>query len=247
MREFFKIRNFTVYYGFGQMEKLKGFDAVILEPKGHKKEEITALKQAGAFVLAYYSVVELPYYHENFESLKTDVLQMNGKPVINKSFDTYYMNLKGVVWKTYLQDHAHSLLQDQGYDGLFLDTAGDLEDPVLNDDVITEQIRAYMEMLQSIRERFPQCILVQNNGIEHVAVFSKKYLNGICWENPSFDQRDKHWSKMILQKLKVYNKENHMKVLLLSDGGTDEKRMMKTAKRNKMLYCLTEKDYLGIQ
>ncbi|HBN84437.1 MAG TPA: hypothetical protein DDZ89_11385 [Clostridiales bacterium] len=246
-RDFFKIQNIMVYYGSGYVEELKVFDAVIIEPKGHTQEEILALREAGVIVLAYFSIMELPAYHEDFESLQTDFLWVNQQPIINKTFNTYYMNLNSPGWKAHLLNQADLLLQEQGYDGLFLDTVGDLENPLLEGRVKLEQIHAYIELLKMIRERNSRCLFVQNNGIEHVASYSRDYLDGVCWENPSFEKQHKAWSDMILNKLKTYQKKYYIRVLLLTDGSVDIKYMIKIAKRNKMGYSIAKRDYLGIQ
>lgn len=244
--DFLKINNFIVYYGTGRVDRLKKADAVIIEPKGHTQKDIHILKEAGVLVLAYLSVVELPADHEDFQSFQKHFLQVNRQPVINKNFNTYYMDGMSSGWKMHLHTQADRLLQDQEYDGLFLDTVGDLENPILGSSIMFEQIHAYINFLKALREKRPQCLLVQNNGIEHVASYSKEYIDGICWENPSFVKKDKKWSEMILEKLIILQKEHHVKALLLIDREHDTKKVIKKAKKYKMVCSIAKKDYLEV-
>lgn len=242
-RDFNKIKNFAVYYGTGCIEQLAEFDVVIIEPAGHTPKEVKTLKEAGVFVLAYLSVVELPSCHESFISFQEDLLMINHAPVTNETFNTRYMNLQSPGWMAHLWNQANRYMAEQGYDGLFLDTVGNLENPVIPPGVMFEQLKAYINFLEMLKKRYPGCLLLQNNGMERLASYSKEFIDGICWENPSFDKEEKIWSKKILKKLIVLKKEHKVKVFLLTEDGNKVEVIKRIAYKYNYLYYYSSGNY----
>lgn len=61
---------------------------------------------------------------------------------------------------------------------------------------------AAADIVQKTRAIFPKHIIVQNCGLENLCFLASGYLNGICWENPNFENpAGMLWAKNIVSNL----------------------------------------------
>lgn len=250
---FHKAKNFAIYYGNGLENELAPFDIAVLEPAGHSPEQIRRLKETGTLVFAYMSVTEVDPSSPLFRMVgEKDFLHLDGRLMTNELYGNYIVDLRSKKWREILLHTAGSLLIQEGYDGLFLDTVGNVE----NSEVIAHhqnsQIKEAIQFMTSLKEKFPEFLLVQNNGLEKLWDYTSGVADGICWENPPFGQKESQvWTDEILLKLDALSKAKTTRVMLLLEY--DKKGVESTAfrialklsgKKNYLLY-FAPKDYVS--
>ena len=241
------IDNFVVYYGMGNTDVLTSFDLAVVEPKGHKLEDIFKLKESGTFVIAYISIVEIHPNDFDYKLFEEHLLVINGKTVTNPAFGTVYTDLTYNGRLDYLYQKAKEYLTEGIYDGLFLDTVGDLENPKIPVNCMYKQIIGLTEFMKRIKDEFPDTFIIQNNGLEKLLTYTKEYINGICWENPDFENNKvKSFNKIIINKLNNLKNQFGLQIFLLTEECRTEKKVKKIADKNGFTYYNAPKDYIEI-
>ncbi len=149
----------TVLVCYGKLDPalIKGYHYVILESQHYNIYEIRKIKSQNEKVLAYISLGEVNANAPHFGQLKGSTL---GK---NSIWDSYYLDLKQPQTSQILLGIIENTL-NLGYDGFFLDNI----DNYTAFGPQPEQKAELLALLQSIRTKFPDIILLQNAGLELV-------------------------------------------------------------------------------
>ena len=147
------IDDYIVYYGRGEADVLEQFDLAIVQPDTLTSEELAQVQAAGTKVVAYLSVGEAeggrPWWP------KVDLDWILGR---NENWGSLYVDAGEAGWQDLLLDTAiPTILQDKPFDGLFLDTLDTV-------DVFPQSKAGMIELVQRMREQYPDLILVQNRG-----------------------------------------------------------------------------------
>jgi len=223
--DFQNIRNFVVSYGQSRTRDMESYDVAIVEPARHTREEIQSLQAKDTFVLAYVSVMEMHTSHQLWPKLSsTDFLKSAGERIYDGQYDTYLLDLTSSSWRGILLRHIGELITVQKYNGVFLDTIGDVERTDIPNAWM--QVNAAVSLVEEIRNWFEGTIIVQNNGLELLCDRTATYLDGIIWENPPIHQKlNTAWVQLMSEKLKNINQKHQMKTLLLFDGAEEMKRV----------------------
>lgn len=242
-----KANNFVLYYGHGKVEELSRYDIAIVEPAGQSTEGIKRMQDSDTLVLAYISVIEIAEYAADFRLLEAkDFLHANNTILRNGQYGTYLIDLRSYRWQRLLLQKINNLFS-AGYDGLFLDTIGDIEDPMIPSTTKDELIIAAINFLKEIKGRYSDHILIQNNGLEKLCLYTASMLDGICWENPPVDRRDnKNWVKEINSRLQKLQKDLNTKVFILFEENMkiDAVKEEKQAKERGFLFYQAVKGYV---
>lgn len=213
-------KNFIVYYGDGREHELSGFDLAVLEPGGHDKQSIQKLNQAGTLLLAYLSVVEVHPSSSEYSLLsESDILKISGQPMSNIEYGTYWADLRSNKWQDVLVHKAGRLL-NSGYDGIFLDTIGNIDSFELPPEHKASLVTSAVNLLQRLRKLFPNHLLIQNNGLESLYKYTSELIDGVCWENPPLGEPESRvLTESIIRNL-VSMKEllGHKVLILIEDG-----------------------------
>jgi len=240
------IKNFAVYYGYDNEQALMDYDLLILEPKAHSQSGLNKLKDAGKLVIAYVSIIEISKDDESFSLLsESDLLRHNGDLVINQEYQTYYLDITKENVRSIIVQKAISHLKS-GYDGIFLDTIGNIEYLDLNNQELYESAAI---ILNEVKLAFPSCIIIQNNGFLELYDYTAKYLNAICFENPPISTIGSLiWTYSAIIRLNAIAKEYNVKVLLLEEDIYNKSSiktffMRKIARKNGWLYYKSAKYY----
>lgn len=230
--------NYALYYGAGQSERLSGYDVAVVEPAGQTADGLRQLRQAGTLVFAYVSIVEIASYHAQFGLLReSDFLRLDGKPLTNETFGTYMLDLMSERWRGLLHHHIGRLLLGDGYDGLFLDTIGNVEMHALPHALRERQLSAAADLVHHLKRWFPEHLLIQNNGLERLCLHTADAIDGICWENPPFHRPEStEWVDAITARLQEMAERKGLKVFLLLEEGQAE-----WEKREKAARALSER------
>lgn len=225
--------NYALYYGYGKMEELSQFDLIIVEPSGFTIPEFKRLKNNNKVIFTYLSLFEVHPMDNIFQDLtKDDLLFVDGEPLKNYDFGTYLVNLQSKKWMDHLLKNVQHHLEELEADGLFLDTIGDIESSSIPASIKRIQMDAIINFLHVLKILYPTHLLIQNNGLNTVCLETAPYIDGICWENPSFSLPEtKEWTDLIVQRLSLFKKEFQMKVfLLLEETLENERKAYSTAK-----------------
>ncbi len=110
---------------------------------------------------------------------QADLLKRNDLILRNEKYAASLADPRSKNWSRILLNKA-SELYHAGYDGIFLDTMADIESPMFSRSEKNEIILALIEIIQKINQRHPQGLLIQNNGVEEVCLYTAGLIDGIC-------------------------------------------------------------------
>ena len=173
------ISNFSVYYGKNELEKLKNFDIVILQSSNYSMKEIIYLKKNSTKTLAYLSLGEIKHLIKRTGKKPAGYFSFyidknnDGKPDINKYWNSYYVNPGDKNWKKYIEKEIINI-KNKGFDGIFLDTIDTV-------DLYPEFKNGMVSLIEFIREKNPEFMIVANRGF---SIFEDifRYIDGILFE-----------------------------------------------------------------
>lgn len=178
------IDNYAVYYGYDEAERLGEYDLVIVEPSGQDEKSLSFLKENNTLVIAYVSILEISEEYPEFKYLKDeDFITINGKRIVNSEFNNYLVNLNSKRYVSMLIHKIGDLILNKGYQGIFLDTVGDIEFEVIPEFIRKELIDELVKLLEIIKGMFPKCIIIQNNGTS-IIKYTIEYVDILMLENP---------------------------------------------------------------
>lgn len=165
-----RVTKFMVYYGQGNLFKLKQYDLLILQPELYTTSEIKEFSHVGSIPVAYLSLGEIE--NTRWWAEKVHDSWLLGK---NEIWGSYYINPGNTGWRSLVLDLIIPSIIDKGYSGLFLDTI-DMVDlyPNVKDNMI--------DLIKSIREEYPDLILIQNRGFS-IFKESVALIDGILFES----------------------------------------------------------------
>ena len=184
-----KVSDYKIFYGSPTkkiLEEMRKFDMVIIETHEYTSEEIKAIKQDGTIVLGYLSVMELETWNEGIVKKveESDYLFVDNKKEYIPEWDTYLMDLSSKRYQELLLTDAQEHILSKDVDGIFIDTAGDIDDYFYKDEQMKQMLRdGYLQLLIVLKQQNPEILIVQNWGFDTYKTTSKNLVNGIMWEN----------------------------------------------------------------
>lgn len=251
-KRWLEAQSFCVYYGFAAaMDQATEADVWVVDPHGFSHAEIESLQDKGCLVLSYISLTELHPSHEVYNHMENDdFLQMYGVQVWNEEYGNRIVDLRSARWQNWLAREASRILQMGHYDGLFLDTLGNVEAPYLQENQSREQIRAAAGVVQTLRSQFPSHLLIQNNGVQSLCHVTAQWLDGLCWEGPLYTRlRDQLWATRVAKSLEQLATRHAVKVWRLTQSRNLShtrlcQKARKAALKRSFLWYNAPKDYL---
>lgn len=152
-------------------------------PYAFTNEQIQQLKKSGTLVLGYVSVLELEAWHKP-QVVESDYYYRDGKKMKIEQWDTYIMNLADEHYRGIVVNKVKQQIIGKGIDGVFLDTAGDIDDYFYNQPATQEKFReAYANLLKEIKSIDSNLFLIQNWGFETIKNTSLNLIHGVLWED----------------------------------------------------------------
>ena len=218
-------KSFAVYYGYGPLEGLDGFDLLALEPAGWKTHDLLDLKAKGCRLLAYVSVLEAPSWVVREAGLGyRDFLHLEEGPWRREAFDTVVVDPRSRAWGSHLRRIFKKTAQGP-WDGVFLDGLSNVEDPV-----VAQQsgwlLPATAELVRMAREELGDGLIVQNNGLWLLLPLVAEFLDGVVWEGDLTEKDfEQPWALMTQETLVRYANLHGIQPILLSEvrPGPDER------------------------
>ncbi|MFD0697132.1 hypothetical protein ACFQZT_23960 [Paenibacillus sp. GCM10027628] len=253
-REKFKnALNYGLYYGYGEVDSLCRFDVAILEPGGQTESDLMVMQAANNVILAYLSMMEIADYDPDYRYLSEDdfLKNENGIKIKNEAFGTYLLDLSSRRWQGLLFHRIGRLLKISNYQGLFLDTIGNVEMSEIPHFQRGKQLEEAVELVKAIRSIHPNSVIVQNNGLNQLCMRTAEWIDGICWENPRFnDSEAKEWTYLTVSRLVQIANERSIKILLLlekesSQDGVNRDLARQEAKKNGFLIYEAPSQYVS--
>lgn len=222
---FHNIDDYILYYGCGGEQELSVWNMAVVEPSGHDRDGIMKLKQNGTIVIAYLSVMEIHPSDPDFAVINDNLMKYGSELIKNDVFGTYLVDMGSCIWNEFLIHKALKLCLKDGYDGVFLDTIGDVETSLVPAALRRFQLIHAVNFVKTLRDRLPDKILVQNNGIEELYMYTSDYIDGCCWEGPDFfDSSRKQYNACILKALESMNAEG-LRILMLTQNIRNEEQI----------------------
>jgi polysaccharide biosynthesis protein PelA len=155
----------------------------------------------------------IPFYKLISEE---DYLVINGEKICNNEYKTNLVDLRSKRWTRLLIHYIGNLIQNHNYDGIFLDTIGDIEFnsiPSVHQDLL---LGSAINMIRQIKDLFKDCIIIQNNGLDKVFTGTAKLIDGLCWENPPLDKKHcRTWTNTTINQLEYLNNKEDIKIFML--------------------------------
>ena len=156
-------QSFYCYYGSGKVGQLSAYDLVILHSPQMDKADIATLKEQGVVAVGYITVGEDAKLRKGNGKGPDGQASWyfdrdhDGKPDQNPIWKSYFANPMDPNWRLDRVREAKRLVEQEGYDGIFLDTidtVGRFPDTQMG----------MIQLVQDLREALPNAPIVLNQG-----------------------------------------------------------------------------------
>jgi len=182
------IGNYFIGYPSGLENSMKKFNMSITDVRNYSKDSITQIKAGGTKVIGYISVGEEVVLEKGdgagpggYASWYFDA-NGDGRPDQNGEFASYYTNAANPGWVQAVLDRDIPEVLAKGADGIFLDTVNTIE-------VYPESRDGMINLIKSMRQKYPNLIIIQNWGF-NIAEQIAPYINAVMWESWYPDSSD---------------------------------------------------------
>ena len=207
-KELRDVQNYQIFYNEPNEEilnQMKNYDLVIIEPHYYTKEMVERIRANGTAIYAYLNVMEADNWnHSISKNLKPeDFFYRNGQKIYFDRWDSYLVDITSNHYQELLIKEVQQEIAGKGFDGIFLDTVGNIDDQHTNyPSDLKEQREGLVQFLDKLKVKFGSLSLVQNWGFATLKTSTIDYMDGIMWE--SFEEtkikRDQ-WSQDRIKEL----------------------------------------------
>ena len=180
---------------------------IIVEPRMISVEEVRKLKEFGAKIFAYTSIIEQNKSNNSFELLEDSCFYIPEKErILNEKWNSYYMDIRSSKYVEFLNQEIENEILAKEFDGVFFDTVGDIDDSSWNEYDKLLMRRAYTDFLKKLKTNHKNLQVIQNWGLHTAHNHSSSFIDGIMWEGFSFDLlKSDQWS---IDRYKEINEMN---------------------------------------
>lgn len=203
------VEEYYIYYGDLNnkiIEKLKNYKVVVIEPRNATTIQINMIKENGTLVYGYTSFVEQNENNIEFQLLKNNWFYTpNGQKIKYEHWESFIMDLSKKDYQDFLIEQVNINVIDKGCDGLLIDTIGDIDDSDWSVNDKRRMREGYSNILSELTNLYPDLLIIQNWGFETINESSASYLNGVMWEEFSFNNLDN--DEWVLQRFKEIEKK----------------------------------------
>ena len=158
-------KSYYCYYGSGKVEELSKYDFVILHTPAATRETVKQLKDRGVVTIGYITCGE-------DETLRTGDgsgpggmaswyfdKDKDGKADAHPVWKSYFANAADPNWREDRVKEAKRLVNEVGFDGIFLDTVDDVT-------VYPETFDGMVELVNDFRRELPNAPIIMNQSWE---------------------------------------------------------------------------------
>lgn len=161
-------RSFYTYYGGGKVAELSRHDIAVLHTPMMASADVRRLSDLGVVTVGYISIGESSKLLDGDGSGPGGKASWyfdqdgNGEPDQNAIWKSWYANTNDPAWRANRVAEAKRLVEEYGFDGIFLD--------VLNvSEIYPESRPGMLQMIQDLRDALPYAVIVMNQGFDLVA------------------------------------------------------------------------------
>lgn len=219
------VKSYKIFYDAPTakiLAKMKDYDMVIIEPVYYTKQQIDTIKSAGTKVFGYINSMEADNWNTGLTKYlqADDYYYKDNEKYYLPVWDAYLMNMASSHYRSVLLNQIKTHIQDKGIDGIFFDTAGDIDDYFYDQSsVLKQQRNGFVSLLQQVKKQFPSKEIIQNWGIDTLTAATSPYVDGIMWENfnqPIVAKDD--WAQEKIKELNALQKKKPFTVLTVSNN-----------------------------
>lgn len=210
-------QDLLVCYGKFDINQVKGYQTIILEPAQFTKNDIDKLKKNNGKIYGYISLGEVSKTASFYPLLKDEVL---GK---NEQWNSYYLNLSSAKTKMILLELIKSI-NNKGVNGLFIDNV----DNFSSFGPQKKQQKDFLDFLKLIKSKFPEMEIIQNAGAELLPQ-TNSHIKGVLFES-IFTNYLFHEKKYVIRsgddfeqqfkKVETAKKYKHLHIYLIEYANT---------------------------
>lgn len=205
------VKKYSLYYGNPTVQaiaKLKKKDLIIIEPQLYTREQIQDIQSNGTIVIGYLSVMESPTWNKlRMEELRSqDYFLQNGERMHFPKWDSYLMDLRQDHYRELLLSEIGISIANKGFQGIFLDTVGDIDDYIKDAAAQTQTREAYTTFLQQVKTSYPELSIIQNRGFDTLD-YSAAYIDALLWEDWRANWKKDAWTKVRVKRLQEEQKK----------------------------------------
>jgi endo-alpha-1,4-polygalactosaminidase (GH114 family) len=175
------IQTYGTYYAVPDLttlDRLSQLDVAIVQPNAINADQIRAIQITGK-AISYLAIGEIgdsnTYYQNGRPVLGVSIRKAHPDWFVGKnpSFDSYFANPMSQGWRDFLVQQANFLINNKGFDGLFMDTvdtvdvftpenkiAFKLDTPV----TFNEAKRGFIDIVKALRAVNSKTSLISNRG-----------------------------------------------------------------------------------
>ncbi|HOV80533.1 MAG TPA: Ig-like domain-containing protein [Bacillota bacterium] len=198
--EKFKPQSYALYFGppgTAEIEKMKKFDLVVVEPKYYTAEQIKEIRKSGTRVIGYNPSLTIDKTYPHFTNLlPEDYLVVNGKKIDNSLSNDWVLDPRSPHLRQVIVDYTRNQIYGKGLDGVFLDNfnipSEFLEYLTTLDTATLQKLRQELfsstaSLAGEIAAIDPDKLVVINNGFRELIRYVAPYIDGIMWENYPYE------------------------------------------------------------
>lgn len=185
-----KIPNtFRIYYNKIDndiISQMSNYDVNIVEALFFDSNNVETIQSSHSKLIGYISLVEIGNWDSDMIKLLNEndyLLDENNNKILDLNGKNYLGNLSSPHFREVLFKVIQTRIVDKNMDGVFFDTLDWIDYYLTNERLYSLLSNGYKSFLIEFKNRFPSLIIIQNRGFESYKNFSKKYIDGLLWEN----------------------------------------------------------------
>ncbi|WP_335873036.1 endo alpha-1,4 polygalactosaminidase [Bacillus sp. 2205SS5-2] len=220
------------------MEEMNKYDVLIVEPNFYQAKSVKALQKSGTKVYGYLSIMEAGTWNETMmrKWREEDYFRQQGEKVYFEKWQSYLMNITSKHYRNLLLEELNDQIIEKGFDGVFFDTVGDIDDYFKEDaDIYEQQVFGLLELLEEVKDRYPNILMIQNWGINLFMEYTHPYMDAIMWEDfQDYELNEDDWGIIQVHKLKKLKNLHPFDVFTVSF--VDEKKSREFAEKHGFIH-----------
>lgn len=164
---------FGVCYAKVTPQQVSNYEMVIVEPDFYSKPEMDALRATGTKIIGYTTLGEIDSNRWYFP-----IMEARGFIGTNQNWGSSYIDLSDSVNRSIILDKVIPEIVVKGVDGIFLDTIDAVAPYTERSDLEPFMV----QLIQEIRKRNPELIIIQNAGL-FLLEESSSYVDAVLVES----------------------------------------------------------------
>lgn len=228
------VENYKIYYDKLNAEIIKdlaNYDMAILEPLEVLDEDVEYIKaQSKIKLFGYLSVIDIEHYDDVKKNAihEEDYLIIDQEKVYIKKHECYLADISSPHYHDVLLDLIETKIISKGFDGVFLDTVGRIED--YDEKTNKDLMNGYIIFMKKLKAKYPDLLIIQNRGFNSFLDGTAGYIDGLLYEDFDADiiKNSEYYTELIANIKKKAERENVIVLALTFNSDQKTKEYIKT-------------------